>query len=988
MARIAMNEVVAWLVTQTNSRGTLYSETLARQYMGAVAQAPERLGLPSDLANVSAFEQCSAAELERLWQIWKTAPNYTERNRQTGNALSAGMGCLLQYLRYRESQALRVRRTPRHDTNPPATDEQDNQPASSNSSDTLEQPIRLLRQFALEYIDKRPKGGVLWVIGDQRLADTMAQLRQAGFPFTFKPGGGIASGWRDVWWLKEHDSITLPRNTETEIKLKREPDPDTVAAWLLTQTDAEGERYQAADTQLYMWALRTTPVKLDLPPAVIQQSVFSCRTPEELKQHWELLKTALNYQQLRAYTNIFDIGVQCLLRYLEAHPANAEQMTAAPAANIAEPDPRRIPDAEAKNGSDIDPDAVVAWLITQPNANGTLYLKRVVRTYMSALRTTPAKLDLPPSLSQKSVFSCHTPEELDQHLQLLQTAPNYRQVNYDILHGQFSAGIACFRRYLEAHPARMAGAPRLSARFSAPITAKNESINCMEANPPPPLPAPPIPPAPQPTLTTAEPASPYRPPTTAPQVPAWLVEILSRVLQRHFSNGFPLNDGIELLRFREFTYQDVGKPIRESVDDAKLTYCIRACGPVFQNRVYPVPPEDVERLYSLVASCLEEGAAIIFYDQFYQKHETWLFDACIVSPEMLRFLLQKRFPRLAFTDSYCGQGISTISQAVPQEVQRVWGDVAVHTYEELAELLPYIPFQRIKAALVQNPVFTLNADGAYANLDLVEIEDEEREKFVRIMTESCEQNGYASLSELDLDDLQERNYELSENALAAAVFQLCLSDRFERNRNIITPKGASQDIRAILERHLSQLERCGLDELTEFAENINGSAPAPQTILEAAHSVMVRIDKDTFLSEALLHFDVEGTDEAIAHALEGTDGETKAFAPLQAFTTFATFPDCGQVWNLFVLESYCRRFSQRFRFAAHTTNSTNCGAVIRKENSQSYNSLLVEAALQAGLPARENEVGEFLIAQGYLARKTVKIREIVSALRTLKARRA
>ena len=44
--------------------------------------------------------------------------------------------------------------------------------------------------------------------------------------------------------------------------------------------------------------------------------------------------------------------------------------------------------------------------------------------------------------------------------------------------------------------------------------------------------------------------------------------------------------------------------------------------------------------------------------------------------------------------------------------------------------------------------------------------------------------------------------------------------------------------------------------------------------------------------------------------------------------------------------------------------------------------------MQAGLPAKENEVGEFLIAQGYLARKTVKIREIVSALRTLKARRA
>lgn len=964
MARIDPNKVVEWLVTQTNSRGNLHSETLARQYMEAVVQAPGRLGLPDDLANISAFSKGNSADLERLWKIWETAPNYTERNRQTGNALSAGMGCLLEYLCYRESQSLRVRRAPRTEGNASATPRPSHSPtpsAQSTGTDVLAQPMRLLRQLSLEYIDHRSAGGALWVVGGEELRLQMALLRRAGYPFTFKAGGGRASGWRDAWWHREQCRITSV-NAKNETETKRELDSDTVAAWLLTQTDADGKRYQAADAQHYMEALRTTPAKLDLPPAVIQKSVFSCRTPEELKLHWELLKTAFNYQQLRAYTSIFDIGVQCLLRYLESHPANAEQMTAAPSANIAEPDPKRIPNAEAKNGSDIDPDAVVAWLITQPNANGTLYLEYVVRQYMQALRSMPAKLDLPASITQKSVFSCRTPEELDLHWATLQTAPNFYEIaNFK---KRFQPGVQCFRRYLEAHPVN-------SDQLTSPSPTLQE-----------------IPATPQPAMTTAEPASPASPQTTAPQVPAQLIEILSGVLQRHFSNGFPLNDGIELLRFREFTRQDVGKPIRNSVDDAKLTYCIRACGPVFQNRVYPVPPEAMERLYSLVASCLDEGAAIIFFDQFYQKYEDWLFDACIVSSDMLRFLLQKRFPRLTFTDSYCGQSISTIPQTVAQEVQRVWGDVAVRTYAELAELLPYIPFQRIKTTLVQNPVFTLNAPEAYANLDLVEIKDEEREKFVRIMTGSCEQEGYASLSDLDLDDLQERNYELSENALAAAVFQLCLSDRFERNRNIITPKGASQDIRAILERHLSQLERCGLDELTGFAETINGSAPALQTILEAAHSVMVRIDKDTFLSDALLHFDVEGTDETIARALEGTDGEAKAFVPLQAFTTFAAFPDCGQVWNLFVLESYCRRFSKRFRFDAHTANSANCGAIIRKENSLIYNSLLVEAALQAGLPARENEVGEFLITQGYLARKTLKIKEIVSALRTLKTRRA
>jgi len=42
--------------------------------------------------------------------------------------------------------------------------------------------------------------------------------------------------------------------------------------------------------------------------------------------------------------------------------------------------------------SDINPEDVIAWLITQPNAYGTLYLENVVRQYMGALRTAPAKL--------------------------------------------------------------------------------------------------------------------------------------------------------------------------------------------------------------------------------------------------------------------------------------------------------------------------------------------------------------------------------------------------------------------------------------------------------------------------------------------------------------------------------------------------------------------------------------------------------------------
>ena len=66
---------------------------------------------------------------------------------------------------------------------------------------------------------------------------------------------------------------------------------------------------------------------------------------------------------------------------------------------------------EAKNA--IDPEDVIAWLITQPNARGTLYLENVVRQYMGILRLAPEKLDIPVIKDVRNVFACHTPDELN-----------------------------------------------------------------------------------------------------------------------------------------------------------------------------------------------------------------------------------------------------------------------------------------------------------------------------------------------------------------------------------------------------------------------------------------------------------------------------------------------------------------------------------------------------------------------------------------------
>lgn len=97
---------------------------------------------------------------------------------------------------------------------------------------------------------------------------------------------------------------------------------------------------------------------------------------------------------------------------------------------------------------DINPDDVISWLVTQPNANGTLYLENVVRAYMSALRNAPQKLVLQRDQS-RNVFRCHTVAEFDELRVVFKTAPNYTDVNRTPWHGQLSAGLAVYRRYLE-----------------------------------------------------------------------------------------------------------------------------------------------------------------------------------------------------------------------------------------------------------------------------------------------------------------------------------------------------------------------------------------------------------------------------------------------------------------------------------------------------------------------------------------------------------
>jgi hypothetical protein len=151
--------------------------------------------------------------------------------------------------------------------------------------------------------------------------------------------------------------------------------------------------------------------------------------------------------------------------------------------------------------------------------------------------------------------------------------------------------------------------------------------------------------------------------------------------------------------------------------------------------------------------------------------------------------------------------------------------------------------------------------------------------------------------------------------------------------------------------------------------------------MEAGYAVMVRTDENAFVAERYVDFDKSAIDKAIDQFLNG--GE---YTPLRAVTTFALFPHCGQPWNLFLLESYCRRFSDNFRFEVLSVNSTNAGVIVRKHSRLTYFDIMADAVAKSGISLDEKTVLNFLATSGYTSqRRYAKIVELINQVTALRA---
>ena len=436
---------------------------------------------------------------------------------------------------------------------------------------------------------------------------------------------------------------------------------------------------------------------------------------------------------------------------------------------------------------------------------------------------------------------------------------------------------------------------------------------------------------------------------------------ITNVLSEKYEYGFNVNSPIELMRFKRFYSDTYGKDV--GVTDDVLLDNIKECGFEYSGKLYILDEEKIKHIIEIIEMDVNTGINIIYYDNMYSQYEAELYDSKIISSEMLKELLQLLYPRFQYKKRFfiLDSASDTEHNLLVKEIDRIWGDTILLTVEEMDSRLYYVPLDKIKYALSSSDKFIWNSFETYSRFDAFIISDDTKQIITETVEERCDSDGGVSFDDLPLSVVFEDNYELSETAVYEIIIRL-LGEGFSRNNKMITRKEDRADVTSSIVQYCYGKDKCSFNELEELMLEKAGQIRYP-TIVEAANSVMIRTDYNTFVSDDGVIFETEKIDSLLEQMIIGKG------VGIKEILSFATFPYCGVAWNLFVLESYCRRFSKKFRYICITPNSQNAGAIVKKNYSSDIYDVMVDRVANSEVKLSENEVYDYLITAGFLIKR-------------------
>ena len=464
--------------------------------------------------------------------------------------------------------------------------------------------------------------------------------------------------------------------------------------------------------------------------------------------------------------------------------------------------------------------------------------------------------------------------------------------------------------------------------------------------------------------------------TAKDRKPAWspkYTKVLVKLLSAHYQYGFRVDSPIEMMRLRNYAEEE-GIDLPEA--DEELDREIKAAGLIVDGKLFVLSDTLLDEVGTFVDRIFSAGAYVVFVDVLMERQFEWFEAHSITSGDMFREILRKCRPNF-----YFGQNIITARnrisehEAVVHDILRVAGEKSVVFYDELERQLQYIPPDKIAWSLSASPEFVWISEGKYFVMKHFVVSNEDENAVLNYVESACDNKGYASVTDIPLESIAEENYELSVTALYAATFIRILKGRYYLHGKIITKEADGVDITALLEAFCRDRDECSVAEVLDRAAELTG-ASNKQHSMEALYETMIRADEGHFISEKQVTFDIEKIDHLLSEVI-GT-----GYAPIRAISTFALFPACGVSWNHYVLESFCYRFSNKYRLVVMNFNDKNAGIIKSKDLTLGYTDMLCEAAANSHIELTPDIVGQYFFDCGFTAkRKYSNLPEIIEKAR-------
>ncbi len=447
-----------------------------------------------------------------------------------------------------------------------------------------------------------------------------------------------------------------------------------------------------------------------------------------------------------------------------------------------------------------------------------------------------------------------------------------------------------------------------------------------------------------------------------------------KVLEEKFKKGFRLGSLLDIKKFRH-CFEDLnGKPASQTDDALETT--LKCCGIVHEGKVFPpkamLSPNVKDRLINYINKTFAEGRSAIYYEALFQEFSEDFLDSYIYNADMLREYLRHVMDNRYILDAnqlvkVGGERMSTL-----EEIRECLKEAGVPlNIEELCKMLPHIPRETITTILSSNLEFVRNSRERreYFHADSLDLSDEELKNIIGLIADNIQSHRYISGTEL-MGAIQAKypsmyeSYSMYSDIGWRDALKYKIGDRFSFKGNIISTSEDSLSMTDVFGELAASRDQLSVDELVQFSEEIGSGVIYFDPVYENA----LRVSEDMFVSKKRAAFRVTETDAVLDRFCPGN------YIPLAAIQDFASFPDAGFPWTVYLLESYVAFYSERYMLI-HRTYGRSCavGAIAKKTAGfNDFDDLIVDILATSGVDLNKESAVEWLFQKGYLASHSYK----------------